>query len=219
MMRKYIYGDESGNFDFSNNRGASRYFILTTVAFDDHSLANRLGELRRDMAWDRPDSALGFFNATNDEQRVRDAVFEVIGKYDFRVDATILEKRRAFPEFHQDEVSFYDFAWRHHVKFVVPEVALPGDELLVVAASIRIKKKQAAFRAAIRQVMREVSTTNEFRCAMWGAAVDTSLQIADYCAWAIQRKWELGDDWSHRLIQDKIRSEFDLFAGMGETFY
>jgi hypothetical protein len=31
MSTVYLFGDEAGNFDFSDGLGASRYFILATV--------------------------------------------------------------------------------------------------------------------------------------------------------------------------------------------
>ncbi|HEV3094413.1 MAG TPA: hypothetical protein VGY30_07850 [Solirubrobacteraceae bacterium] len=33
------------------------------------------------------------------------------------------------------------------------------------------------------------------------------LVIADYCTWAIQRRWERDDRRSHQLLADKIASE------------
>jgi hypothetical protein len=44
------------------------------------------------------------------------------------------------------------------------------------------------------------------------AAADPCVQIADYCAWAIQRKWERADERSYRLIAGKIDHEYDLWA-------
>ncbi len=217
-MRRYIYADESGNFDFSRNRGASRYFILATVALEDHSIANRLYDLRRDLAWRGLDIAEGF-HATEDRQSVRDAVFEVIREHDFRVDATILDKPKADPKFHLDEVALYKLAWFFHMKFVSVRAALPGDELFVVAASIGIRRKRENFRSAIQDTMNQVWPAENFRCAMWPAATDASLQVADYCAWAIQRKWESDDLRSYHLISGKINSEFDLFARGTKTFY
>jgi hypothetical protein len=38
--RWHIFADEAGNFDFSANRGASRYFILTTVTVSDWTVGN-----------------------------------------------------------------------------------------------------------------------------------------------------------------------------------
>jgi hypothetical protein len=38
------------------------------------------------------------------------------------------------------------------------------------------------------------------------------LQVADYCSWAVSRKWERGVHAEYDLIAAKIRSEFDLWA-------
>ena len=109
-MRAYVYGDESGNFDFSDQEGASRYFILTTVTVVDRAIESNLLDLRRELAWEG-ESLAGGFHATNDKQRVRDRVFTVLGRYDFRMDATILEKRKADPRIRPTPALFYGFTW------------------------------------------------------------------------------------------------------------
>ena len=95
-MKRYIYIDEAGNFDFSAKAGASRYFILTSVVIDDHKIAADLLELRRELAWDGVELRQGF-HATEDKQEVRDRVFAVLNLYPFRVDATVLQKNKAEP--------------------------------------------------------------------------------------------------------------------------
>ncbi len=57
-----------------------------------------------------------------------------------------------------------------------------------------------------------------YRTACWESSSDGCLQVADYCGWAIQRKWEAGDAAAHSQIADKIRSEYNLF-GRGSTVY
>ena len=54
--------------------------------------------------------------------------------------------------------------------------------------------------------------------AFWPSNSDPCLQIADYCTWAIQRKWEKNDSRSYDLIKDKIVSEYDIFR-FGSTYY
>ena len=210
-MRKYVYADEAGNFDFSNNHRASKYFILTTVVIEDHSIATELFELRRELVWDGFDLSPGF-HATEDRQIVRDAVFEILRRHHFRVDATILEKRKAQPQLTALAMRFYKYAWFYHMKYVAPRIATNQDELLVVAASLAIKAKKTAFSDAIRDVVEQTATASAWRNVVWPAATDPCLQIADYCSWAIQRKWESGDDRSYDLIHSKIGSEYDLFS-------
>jgi hypothetical protein len=41
---------------------------------------------------------------------------------------------------------------------------------------------------------------------------DPCLQAADYCTWAIQKKWERGNVRSYDLIAKRITRERDLWA-------
>ena len=205
--RKYIYADESGNFDFSNNPGATEYFIMTTVLIEDHSIATELFALRRKLAWDGFGLRAGF-HATEDKQRVRDAVYDILRRHSFRVDATILHKRKAQLQLRVSDMRFYQYAWFYHMRYVAPRVVSRREEILAVTASVGTKKKEAAFSAVIEEMMEQVSPTDASKSVLWTAASDPCLQVADYCSWAIQRKWETGDDRSHRLIRDKIASEY-----------
>ena len=217
-MRKYIYADESGNFDFSPNPKASKYFILTTVLLTDHKIASALFELRRQLAWAGFNMRSGF-HATEDKQLVRNAVFDILSQHSFRVDATILDKRKSQPHMRNTNMRFYQYAWFYHMKHVTPKIATNQDEILVVAATIATKKKDAAFGAAIKDVMEQVSPTSSLRNTLWPAASDPCLQIADYCSWAIQRKWETGDERSYQLIKNNIASEYDLFKRGTVNYY
>ena len=51
MARIYVFSDESGNFDFSRNQGASRYFGLGTITLRD----DQPRELRADLLQLRTD--------------------------------------------------------------------------------------------------------------------------------------------------------------------
>ena len=216
-MRRYVYADEAGNFDFSRNPSASKYFVLTTVLIDDHGIESELLDLRRELVWENynlPEA----FHATTDAQSIRNRVFEVLNRHDLRIDATILEKSKAGPHVRQSEELFYKYAWFYHMRQVAPGVASGPDELMVIAASIGTKRKLRDFRYAVEDVMEQTSPTREMRVDMWQSAVDPCLQVADYCCWAIQRKWEIGDSRSYDLLSSKIHSEYDLFR-RGTTHY
>ncbi len=217
-MRKFLYADESGNFDFSRGAGASRYFILTTVAFQAHSLSDQLTELRRELAWQGISLPNGF-HATNDSQRVRNAVFEILLDGDFRIDATILEKPKMHPRVRHENYYVYLYVWNRHIRRIASEVAAATDELMVIIAAIRFRGQQKILESAMHDAIGKASPTNRFQSALWPAASDTTLQIADYCSWAIQRKWENGDMRTYNLIKDKIQSETDLYRRRTRVYY
>lgn len=217
MADRYVFADEAGNFDFSTNQGASKYFILTTVTVDDCEIGNGLLNLRRELAWEGVNLDR-VFHASTEKQAVRDRVFGLLEDFNFRVDATILEKSKAMPKTYEERY-FYQLAWYLHFKYVAPQITTAGDRLLVTAASVGTRKKKAEFHAAVQSVARQILPHVTHQVAAWSYESDPCLQVADYCTWAIQRKWESGwDDRSHALIADRIRSEFDVWA-VGTTHY
>ena len=88
----YVFADEAGNFDFSTQRGASKYFILGTLTMADCIVGTQLLELRRELAWQGA-GLESTFHAAEDKQIVRDAVFGVLAGADFRADFTLFENR------------------------------------------------------------------------------------------------------------------------------
>ncbi len=216
MAERYVFSDEAGNFDFSRQSGASRYFILGTVTANDCHVGDQLLQLRREMGW-RGTHLDKVFHATDDPQAVRDEVFGILARGDFRIDATILEKRKAQPHLHH-ESALYKMAWFLHFKHVAPLIAGPDDRLFVVASRLGTKKKRGSFHTAVDDVVDQVSPCASHRVAFWPAESDPCLQVADYCVWAIQRKWERDDSRSYDLIKDKIKSEFDVWS-IGRRHY
>lgn len=214
MGRKYLFVDEAGNFDFSA-RG-SKYFILTSVALDGCTVGDELLELRRVLIWEGIELS-DAFHATSEKQAVRDRVYALLQGHRFRIDATIFEKCKTQPS-RQSEEALYALAWYQHMKYVAPRIAHADDELMVVGASISTNRRRADFARAVAEVVHQTARTATVRTAYWPANTDPCLQVADYCCWAIQRKWERDDPRSYVLIQDKIRSEFEPFR-VGRTIY
>lgn len=217
-VERYVFGDEAGNFDFSRNRGASRYFAIATATVEDASaLGAGMLDLRRSLAADGI-ALESCFHATEDSQVVRDAVFKYISGAPIRIDATLFEKSKAQPQTRTDEY-FYKLAWFGHFKHVAPRALKGTSRALITAAAIGTKKRRKAVRLALHDVAAQcMPWQTDWSVAFWSADSDPCLQVADYCTWAIQRKLELGDTRSYDLIADKIASEYDFFR-FGKTHY
>lgn len=156
--------DEAGNFDFSRRPGASRYFVVTSVTLDDCGIGDELVALRRELAWDEV-FVNGCFHATEDLQAVRDRVFALIGRHEFTVDATVIEKAKALPHLAADKVRFYKTAIYQHLKYVIPDNTTRGDEVMIVCASLGTKREQLAHVLGIEDVLRQVARTRTARHA------------------------------------------------------
>ncbi|WP_221403549.1 hypothetical protein, partial [Croceicoccus naphthovorans] len=152
------------------------------------------------------------FHCTYDKQEVRDEVFTLLSEQDFTVQATIMEKSKAQPQTRTTEDRFYQYGWLYHLKHSSPKFLGPNDSIQVTAATIGKKAKRVSFEDAVRDVCKQIIPKKRVRTAFWPAETDPCLQIADYCCWAIQRKWEKGDSRSYDHIAKKVNYEFDLWS-------
>jgi hypothetical protein len=210
MPNKLLFADEAGCFTFKKQQGASRYFILCTAAMEDDAIATSLLALRRQLAWEGAE--LGdYFHATEDKQAVRDAVFATILKHPFTVQATIMEKSKAQPQVRRSRARFYQTGWYFHFKWGMQDQFKAEHEALITSACLGTKKERIAFQSAVDDVMHQTMRVKEWKTDFMPAAADPGLQVADYCAWAFQRKWEGGDTRSYDLIKDRITYEYDLW--------
>lgn len=215
MADRFVFADEAGNFDFSHNSGASRYFILTTVTMGDCRTGDALAHLRRDLTWQGINLPKPF-HATEDTPAVRATVFDLLMRSPIRVDATVLENRKAEPHL-QNDLGLYKMGWFLHFKYVAPLVATSQDRLLVVAASLGTRKTRRLFGDAVDDVVRQVSPARH-RVAFWTADSDPCIQVADYCSWAVQQSWERGDSSFLNLPGDKVATNKDIWA-TGTTYH
>jgi Protein of unknown function (DUF3800) len=212
MADRYVFADEAGNFDFSRARGASRYFILTSVTVADCSVGDQLLALRRELGWrglllDRPP------HATYDLPHVRSEILTLIATQpsdDLRIDATILNKAKASPHLRSD-TALYSEAWRLHFQYLARKVLHRRHRLFVAGASLGTKRRRRIFHQNLTNVIKTHSPTSIHVVAFWPADSDPCIQIADYANWAIQRLWEQRDSSAHDQIAHLIRSEYDAW--------
>ena len=211
MPNKFVFADEAGCFTFNRGQNVSRYFLICTVIMDNCSIASDLLDLRRQLAWDGIE--LGdYFHATTDKQTVRDRVSEVIASHSFTIQATIMEKSKAQPQVRISKSRFYQYAYFFHFKHGTARRLGYGAETLVTTASLGTKKERVAFANAVGNVLQQTGSAQSWRTDFMPCQADPCLQVADYCAWAIQRKWERSDCRSYDLIRTRITYEYDLWA-------
>lgn len=213
MVDYWVFGDETGNFDFSPKGTA--FFAVGTFTVSDPaatSLRTNLAALRIALAAANVDHD-GIFHASEDRQAIRDQVFPIITAAAPRCDVTILEKAKAYPRLRVDDHTFYKYAWYYHLRYVLRYIGAPGDCVHLVLADYGTKKIRAAFRGAVEDVLSQLKRPSvRHKLAFWKPGAHEGLQAADYTLWAIRRHLELGDDRSLNLIDHLFRSRYRLFG-------
>ncbi len=158
-------------------------------------------------------------HATSDAQIIRDEVFDLLKRCTFQADFTILEKSKAQPQTRDSDATFYRYAWYYHFKHVGPKRCAKSDKTLITAASLGTKKTKASFKSAVNNAVQQSLPRNKWEVAFPQSSEEPLLWVADYAAWAVQRKWERGDDRSYLLIKDKIATEYELWKNGTTAYY
>jgi uncharacterized protein DUF3800 len=213
MSRLYVFADEAGCFNFSREPGASKYFIVCTMTCNAcGDLGTSLLALRRQLIWEG--APVGeFFHASEDKQVTRDRVFDVLKEHDFKLQATIMEKSKAYPRVRSTNHMFYQYGWYYHFLHAAPKMIGGAKELHITTASVGTHREKGLFSTAVNRVVQQVLRTNKHhRTNFCRSIADPCLQAVDYCTWAIQKKWERQDDRSYKLISDRLNHEADMWA-------
>jgi hypothetical protein len=220
MATNYVFADEAGCFTLKRAPNISRYFIVCTVTMQSCDIGHDLLELRRQLVL-KKDPVAEFFHATNDKQVIRDAVFEMLAGHKFDIQATIMEKSKAEPQVTVTSSRFYKYGWLYHFRYSIAKKLPSNDNLFITAASVKTKKAQAVFTNAVNDVVQQHLPRERWATGFWPSSHDPCLQIADYCTWALQRKWESNgkDLRSYNLIKNRVTHEFDLWQRGSKHYY
>ena len=96
-------------------------------------------------------------------------------------------------------------------------------QVLVYTDTLPFNKKQArgAVEVAIKKSCRDDLGDRPFHVFNHRLESNAWLQVADYCTWAIQRKWENLDDSSYRRLVPRLAAtEIDpMSRGDGTVYY
>jgi len=215
----YVFLDESGDLAFQPN--GSRFFVITSVT-TEHPFdgAKALHDLRYDLL--QKDAAIGeCFHACEDKQAVRNEVFNVIRAHlkPLTIDSIIVEKRKTGPALQHIE-RFYPQILGYLLRFIFRQYDLQQyEKVMVIAASLFTgKQKRPAEKAVKTTLSLMLPIGTPYRLFPQSAKCNFDLQIADYCSWAIYKKWSGAEKRPYEIIYPRLRSEFDIFR-RGERFY
>ena len=212
----YIFLDEAGNLDFSPN--GTRYFVLAGVAKERPFHAYKeLTELKYDLV--ERGMGLEYFHAAEDNQATRNQVFDIIEKNlaDVAVDSIIVQKQKVAAALHADE-HFYPKVLGTLLREILKQYPLAEfAEVLVFTDSLPVSRKRGAVEKGVKMTLAAMlPATVRYRVLHHASKSNMDLQIADYCTWAIYRKWNSQDVRSFRRVQAAVRREWDVLqAGTG----
>jgi hypothetical protein len=206
--QRLILIDEGGNFDFSA-KGTS-YFIMTAVSksfsYSEHA---ELAKLKYDLL-SKQRLLLAGFHASEDRQVVRNQVFGIIKEHlhHHRIYAVIYEKGTLSAELKRS-TNLYTHAIDSLMGLVLSDpVVTDGSTMHIITDQIPTKHDRKLIEKGIKVALSaRFSELAHYTLNHVSSSSNFDLQIADYCNWAIYRKWASGDARSYDFVKECIISE------------
>lgn len=203
----YIFLDESGNFDFSSK--GSKYYIFTAITKERPFLLNPLLE---ELKYDLLEFGLEveYFHASEDRKPIRSRVYSILADNHERLNiySVIIEKSKVDPEL-QDPVKFYPIMLGYLVRHVIKSIDLTKyKEVIVITDSLPNNKHGQTLNKAIKPVLNSmIRNIAPYRIMHHSSKSCLSLQVVDYCCYAMFRKYESNDLSYYDLIKGRLCSE------------
>ncbi len=214
----YIFLDEGGNFDFSHK--GTRFFTLTCVSKTrPFQVCPGLDDLKYNLIESGID--VEFFHCSQDSWHIREKVFSIIESNinNIQIDTLIVEKRKTGPAL-RDIKRFYPEMLGYLLRYILKGAPLSTiNEVIIITDSIPVNQRKRAIEKAIKTTLKTMLPQGvKYRIMHHASKSSFGLQIADYCNWAIFRKWEGEDPAAYSKILKRLNSEFDIFQ-LGRRFY
>lgn len=215
----YIFLDEGGNFDFSIK--GSRYFSLTSISTVRPFAFNvQLDHYKYDcIEWGLNQE---YFHCAEDNSHLRERVFGIIAEHlsTLCIDSILVDKPKTGPAL-QEPKHFYPKMISYLLKYAIERHQQTTiSEIIVITDNIPLNEKRKAVEKAIKMTLSDMLSEDlKYRIIHHASKAHHGLQIADYCNWAIYRKWERGDSQYYDIIKNGIRSEFDIFRSGVRRYY
>jgi hypothetical protein len=214
--------------------GCSRYFMLGVAHIAEPvGLGKSLHELRAKLLADpffvnvpsfdpqRKKTAL-FFHAKNDLPEVRERVFRLLEGFEIRVHAVIRDKRSLLEEvkklsqtetsYRYNENDIYDDC----TSLLFQDLLYRGDSNTIIFARRGKDKRIAALGDALDHArLRYENAGGEVAIGPTTADAaypdeSAGLQAIDYCLWALQRKYERGEERFYKFLESKFEAVIEL---------
>lgn len=209
--------DESGDFSFTP-RGKRFYIFAVAWTFEPGPLAQSLLSLRLNLLKQGHD--LPRFHATTDKQPNRDAVVGLLSTFqNWWWIGVVVEKAKVNPSIYDPEEFYPKFA-AMPLRFILKGRLRDADRVLIYTDSIPVQRQVESVKKTIKVSCRAVLPPSIPFCSYHHPSASNKwLQVADYCAWALARKWEQGDTRTYDALKSRlVLPELDVLR-FGQTRY
>ncbi len=193
----YMFMDESGDL----GRLGSRYFnISAMITANPKPIQNKMKHIR-ERRLKKKLAKLPRLKANNSDEAVRRIVLEAISAMDCRLATIVVDKQKIYPYLYEKKVKLYNYI----AGILLQTMGIEESEKVEFIYAKRETNKllRSDFEGYMGQKFKEAFPQRTLHITGMYEYEDRALQAVDFVAWAVNRKYSLGDDSYFRIIENK----------------
>ncbi len=212
-MNQYIFLDESGDLGFSPSKRSSKYFVISILFIKDKRPLEKIAKKVHGMLRKKVKRLSGgVLHCYKEKPATRKRLLQYIAKQDCKIMTIWLDKSKVYTKLKNEKHLLYNYVVNILLDRIMTRKYLNLKNPIVLVASKRETSKflNANFKEYLElqikrnhkaQLSVEIKTPSE----------EKSLQVVDFVAWSMFRKYESGESSYSEIIQKKIVEERGLF--------
>lgn len=210
----YIFLDESGDLGFNfKKKKTSKFFVVAFLFLKNKGPVEKIiKKIFKSFTKKEKKFHKGVLHCFKETPRVRIKVLNLLKEKDVSVIAIYLNKKKVYTRLQDEKHVLYNYVTNILLDRIYNKKIISIKEPINFIASRRETNKflNENFKNYLKNQINknhsikieiEIKSPNEEKC----------LQVVDFVAWAIYRKYEFGDETYSNLIKEKIIEESPLF--------
>lgn len=193
----YIYIDESGDLGIHG----SRYFTIIAVLTNQPIALARIIKKLRQRKLKKKIKKLAEIKANNSNRTIREFVIKKVNNLDCKIFAVVVDKTKILPHLYEVKDKLYNYL----CGILIKNIEYSKYKIVI---TIDKKDTNSLIREDFNRYIKTkvVQKNPDLKVEIYHKQSNSSneLQVVDFIAWSINRKFSFNDDYYYKIIENKI---------------
>ncbi len=196
---KYVFIDESGDL----GRYGTDYFVIACVVVDNPKHLKRIMKRLRQRRLKKPLKKLPEIKANASNRVIREYVLKMIAKSDCEIYAIVVDKSKIMPHLLEVKDRLYNFLCR----ILLEEISPAENMIITIDRKHTNTLIRENFNEYIQHQLRIKNKAKKVEIRHIPSTASQPLQVVDFVAWAIARRYNHGDSSYYNIVEHKIKNK------------
>lgn len=202
-MAKHVFIDESGDL----GKFSSKYFTIAAIVSDEPKMLGRIIKKLRQRKLNKTIKKLPEIKANNSDRIIRKYVLKKVCNTDCKIFSIAIKKDSVVDCLFDAKDKLYNYL----CGILLSKINTDESKLIII---IDKKHTNTLIRKDFDEYIKKKLKAGGKEAEIYHKYSHTSneLQVVDFIVWSINRKFNTGDDFYYRIIEERIINKEDMLV-------